>query len=86
MEEAGPDEGEADARHVSYEAHQDGEVRNHNGEDDGDHHDDDAEGEAPHLELAVQRPNGWETGLGLALYLHKFFSTGSSNKNGRFLW
>ena len=67
MEEAGPDEGEADARHVSYEAHQDGEVRNHHSKDYGDHHDDNPEGEAPHLEFAVQRPDGWESRLGLAL-------------------
>ena len=67
VEKAWPDEGEAYARHVADESHQDGEMRNHHGEYDGDHYDDNAEGEAPHLQFAVERPNCWESCLGLAL-------------------
>jgi hypothetical protein len=67
MEDAGPDKGQEAAGEVADEAHQDGEVGNHNRKHDRYDNDPHAEGQAPDLQLPVQAPDGWEHGLRLAL-------------------
>ena len=67
MEEGRPDKGQKASGEVSDEPHEDGEVRDDDGEYDGDDDHDDTEAEAPGLEVAVQGPDGGEDGVGLAL-------------------
>ena len=76
MKKTRPDKGEASAGEVSDETHEDGEVRDHHCEYYGHHNNDDAEGEAPHLELPVQCPDAREPRLRLALGLHTDFFEG----------
>ena len=68
MEHGRPDEGEHAAGEAADEAHEDGEVRDDDGEHDGHDDDPDPEPEAPNLQITVQRPNRWEDGVRLALY------------------
>lgn len=65
VEDRWPDERQEAAREAADEAHQNSEVRNNNCENDGDNHNENAETEAPDLELAVHGPDGGEQGLWL---------------------
>jgi len=56
VEDTRPDKGEEAACEVSYEAHQDGEVGNEDGKQDGDHYHTDSETEPPNLQLAIKGP------------------------------
>ena len=56
MEDARPDKGEEAACEVSYEAHQNGEVGDEDGKQDGDHNHTDSKTESPDLQLAVKGP------------------------------
>ena len=56
VEDARPDEGEEAAGEVSYEAHQDREVGDEYGKQDGDHDHTDSKTESPDLEFAIKGP------------------------------
>lgn len=66
VEVAGPDEGEHGAGEGADEAHEDAEVRYEDGHEDGEENDTETPSKAPDLELAVERPDRREKGLGLA--------------------
>lgn len=66
VEVARPDEREHGAREAADEAHEDSEVRDRYGHDYSEHDEAHSDGEAPHFELAVERPHSRE---------HRFRST-----------
>ena len=67
MEVARPDEGEHSAREAADETHQNGEMWNGYGHQDGEDDQSDSHGQSPDFELAVQSPHGRENGFGPAL-------------------
>lgn len=62
MEVTRPDERQHGAGEAADETHQDGKVRYGYGHEHGAHDDDDAERQAPDLELAIQVPDAWIRG------------------------
>ena len=67
VEHCRPDEGEHAAGEATDEAHEDGEVRDDDGEHDGHDHHAHAEPQAPNLQLTVQGPDRGENGHWFAL-------------------
>ena len=67
MEHRWPDEGQHAAGEAADESHEDGEVRNDDGEHDRHDHNGNTEPEAPNLQLAVQGPDRGKDSIWLSL-------------------
>ena len=71
MENTGPNKRQKASGEATDEAHENGKVRDDDCEKDRQNHNSHTEAQAPDFEFAINRPDGWKSGVWFAF--EKFF-------------